>query len=88
MLHMTTISIRELHQKTGAWVRAVSEEGEILVTDRGEPVATLSRPPVRNGTNPWARRKLSPALRAIMAKAARGTPVDRIIAEDREREAR
>ena len=63
-------------------------EGGILVTDRGEPVATLSLPPVRGVNNPWAHHKLSPALRAIMAKAARGTPVDRIIAEDREREAR
>ena len=84
---MTTISIRDLHQRTGAWVRAVAEQGEIVVTDRGEPVATLSAPPVRDRTNPWARRKLPVALRAIMAKAAGGTPADRMVAQDREREA-
>ena len=83
---MTTISIRDLHQKTGAWVRAVAEQGEILVTDRGEPVATLSSPPSRAQINPWARRKLPAGLRAIMAKAAGGTSADRMIAEDRERD--
>jgi prevent-host-death family protein len=38
---MKTISIRELHAKTGAWVRAASKRGRLLVSDRGRPVAML-----------------------------------------------
>jgi antitoxin (DNA-binding transcriptional repressor) of toxin-antitoxin stability system len=39
---MKTISIRDLHEKTGQWVRLIRRHGEILVTDRGEAVARLS----------------------------------------------
>ena len=38
---MKTISIRELHLKTGRWVRHVASWGPIIVTDRGRPVAAL-----------------------------------------------
>jgi prevent-host-death family protein len=44
---MKTISIRELHEKTGAWVRAASQRGRLLVSDRGRPVAVLA---------PWDNR--------------------------------
>ena len=33
--HMKTISLRELHNHTGKWVRAVNDEEEIKITDRG-----------------------------------------------------
>jgi antitoxin (DNA-binding transcriptional repressor) of toxin-antitoxin stability system len=39
-VHMKTISIRELHLRTGRWVRAASQ-GPIMVTDRGRRVAAL-----------------------------------------------
>ena len=39
---MTSITIRELHMKTGQWVRAASRErGGVLVLDRGRPAARL-----------------------------------------------
>ena len=37
---MSRVSIRELHQDTGRWVRLAAHE-PIVVTDRGRPVATL-----------------------------------------------
>jgi antitoxin (DNA-binding transcriptional repressor) of toxin-antitoxin stability system len=40
MSHMKTISIRELHEQTGQWVRQ-SSEGEIYITDRGRLVAKI-----------------------------------------------
>lgn len=38
---MKTISIRELHQRTGAWVRKAVELGGITVTERGKPLMRL-----------------------------------------------
>jgi prevent-host-death family protein len=38
---MKTISIRELHLKTGQWVRHAASRSPIVVTDRGRRVATL-----------------------------------------------
>ncbi len=40
-VHMKTISIRELHLKTGRWVRQAATRGPIVVTDRGRRVAAL-----------------------------------------------
>jgi len=40
---MKTISIRELHLKTGRWVRLAASRGPIVVTDRGRPVAALQQ---------------------------------------------
>jgi len=40
MSHMKTITIRELHQKTGRWVRQASE-GDVYVTERGRLVAKI-----------------------------------------------
>lgn len=38
---MKTISIRELHARTGHWVRYAAGNGGVTVTDNGTPVATL-----------------------------------------------
>jgi len=39
---MTTITIRELHMKTGRWVRAAARgKCGLLVLDRGRPAARL-----------------------------------------------
>jgi antitoxin (DNA-binding transcriptional repressor) of toxin-antitoxin stability system len=40
---MKTISIRELHERTGAWVRKAVELGAITVTERGRTIATCRR---------------------------------------------
>jgi antitoxin (DNA-binding transcriptional repressor) of toxin-antitoxin stability system len=38
---MKTVSIRELHARTGKWVRQVTEQGQILVTDNGRAVVRM-----------------------------------------------
>jgi len=40
MSQMKTISIRELHQETGRWVRQAAA-GEVLVTERGKLIAKI-----------------------------------------------
>ena len=40
MRHMKTITIRELHENTGQWVRKASA-GEVYVTERGRLVAKI-----------------------------------------------
>jgi prevent-host-death family protein len=68
---MKTISIRELHDKTGKWVRRADEEQEIVVTDRGRPVAVLHPCIAPDGTKrTWKNRPLHPAY-ATSLKAGR-----------------
>ena len=38
---MLEITIRDLHMKTGEWVRKAARAGNIVVTDRSTPVAKL-----------------------------------------------
>jgi prevent-host-death family protein len=38
---MKTISIRELHARTGKWVRQAAAQGQIVVTDNGRAVARM-----------------------------------------------
>lgn len=40
-VHMKTITIRELHMRTGRWVRHAAVHGPVVVTDRGRRVAAL-----------------------------------------------
>ena len=56
--HMTSITIRELHMKTGQWVRVASrEQGGVLVLDRGRPAARLL-PVEEKAVVDFSRRKL------------------------------
>jgi prevent-host-death family protein len=86
---MKTISIRELHEKTGEYIRRAAEAGEIYVTDRGRTVAKIvpQREPAE--TPYFARRKLTPAYRKLMksGKLRGGTDSTRIVSEDRDRSA-
>ena len=84
---MKTISIRELHAKTGAWVRQTAHYGEIAVTDHGNIVARIL-PQVQEPAVPYfARRKFTPAFRKLMesGKLRGGTDSTVIISEDRDR---
>lgn len=38
---INSVSIRELHESTGDWVRRAARERSVVVTDRGRPVAVL-----------------------------------------------
>lgn len=86
---MKTITIRELHNRTGAFVRGASRHGEIRVTDNGRVVAKivpLTEPP---HVPYFARRKPSAAFRKLDAsrKTRRGVDVTRAISEDRDEQA-
>ena len=84
---MKSISIRELHAKTGKYVRQVAETGEIYVTDRGKTVAMIVPEQEEPEVPYFARRKLTPAFRKLMesGKLRGGTDSTQIISEDRDR---
>ncbi len=83
---MKTITIRELHSRTGELVRAASRHGEIRVTDNGRVVAKIL-PAAEPAQVPYfARRKVSAAFKRLdqSGKTGRGTDSTIAIAEERE----
>lgn len=86
---MTTITIKELHARTGEWVRKAADFDEITVTDRGTPVAKLTpltkTNQVRPKINPFLNRRLVPGYAEFMNAPFAGTDVTTIISEDRDR---
>lgn len=84
---MKTISIRELHEKTGEYVRKAADVGEIYITDRGKTVAKLVPQQEASQSPYFARRKLTPAFRKLMktGKLRGGTDSTRIVSDDRDR---
>ena len=83
---MKTVSIQELHTRTGELVRAASRHGEIQVTDRGRVVAKIV-PQAEPAEVPYfARRKPSAAFKRLdeSGKTGRGTDSTKAISEDRE----
>ena len=82
---MKTVSLRELHEKTGQVVRNVTEVGAIYITDRGKTVAKIVPEEPEPEVPYFARRKLTPAFRKIMEKLRGGTDSTQIISEDRDR---
>jgi antitoxin (DNA-binding transcriptional repressor) of toxin-antitoxin stability system len=82
---MKEISIRELHRRTGAWVRSARTYGSILVRDRNTPVAKLvpvtEEPPV-NLFEHWKPLK---RFSGPLDRPVGGRPVEDIISQDRDR---
>jgi antitoxin (DNA-binding transcriptional repressor) of toxin-antitoxin stability system len=82
---MKTISIRELHEEAGQWVRQAAQFGEILVTDSGKTVAKLVPLDESPETSSFKDWQPSPEYAAIMHRPVGGTDSTRIISEDRDR---
>ena len=82
---MKEISIRELHRRTGAWVRAARKHGSILVRDRRAPVATLTPVSEEPPINVFARWKPLKRFAKALDRPVVGTPVEAIISLDRDR---
>jgi len=82
---MKTISIRELHERTGAWVRKAVELGAITVTERGKPLVRLQSVLDVGPANPFQERRLRPGYARLRGKLGRGTDSTAILSEDRER---
>ena len=80
---MKRVSIRELHEKTGEWVRLAEVHEQIVITDRGRPVASLSpfRQPAKR--NRFRARKILPAYAKLRGKLSRGIDSGVLISEDR-----
>ena len=82
---MKTISIRELHERTCAWVRKAVELGAITVTDRGKPLVRLEALSSAKPVNPFRERRLRPGYARLRGTLGRGTDSTEIVSDDRER---
>lgn len=82
---MKEISIRELHRRTGAWVRSARKYGSILVRDRNTPVARLVPVGEEPAVNLFARWKPLERFSGPLDRPVRGRPVEDGISEDRDR---
>jgi prevent-host-death family protein len=64
---MRSITIKELHQTTGEWVRRAGDSrAPVMVTDHGKPVAVLANPSLLKPKR--RKRVLLPEFKALMAK--------------------
>ena len=82
---MKSISIRELHEKTGEWVRRSEKLGTITVTDRGKAVARIVPVEANVAVNPFAARKLRRGYTRMHGSLKGGTDSTQSISEDRDR---
>jgi antitoxin (DNA-binding transcriptional repressor) of toxin-antitoxin stability system len=80
-----TISIRELHERTGAWVRKAIELGAITVTDRGKALVRLEAIPTAPVANPFRARRVRPGYARLKGRLGRGTDSTTVISHDRRR---
>ena len=80
--HMVKITIRELHMKTGDWVRKATHAGNIVVTDRNRPIARLIPFTTEDEGMSFADR---PLVRGFAALRKLRHDSARYVSEDRER---
>ncbi|MBM4247264.1 MAG: type II toxin-antitoxin system prevent-host-death family antitoxin [Deltaproteobacteria bacterium] len=81
---MKTISIKELHERTGEWLRRVRVEGEVVVTERGTPVARMLPPAKAPAASPFARRKLLRGVARVIERPLGGPDSAEVIASMRD----
>ncbi len=85
---MKTVTIRELHSRTGQLVREASRHGEIRVSDSGRVIAKIVPETEPAGVPYFARRKyVSPAMKRLIetGRLGRGgTDSTQALSEDRE----
>ncbi|QYM78792.1 type II toxin-antitoxin system Phd/YefM family antitoxin [Horticoccus luteus] len=80
---MKTVSIRELHTRTGHYVRRAATE-PITVTDRGQAIARLVPATEPTGVT-FAQRRLRPGFKRFLAAGPiGGKDSTQIISEDRD----
>jgi prevent-host-death family protein len=79
---MKRVSIRELHLRTGAWVRQVATQGRVVITDRGRPVASLVPHREDDAGTSFSARRLLPEFAAL--GPVRGDS-SKSVSEDRDR---
>ena len=82
---MKTITIRELREATGRWVRRAAE-GEVHVTERGRLIAKIIPAKPVPAKVFFANPKFARAFLAQSKHLRSGTDSTRTISEDRERD--
>ena len=83
---MKTISLRDLHTQTGKWIRSVKYEQEIIITDRGVPIARIRPPSLEPKMKiDWQHRDLVPGYAAYLKSGKLTSKTDSSIgiSEDR-----
>lgn len=81
---MKTISIRELHEKTGDWVRHSVTHGPITVTDNGKAIAQIVPVEAHAATNSLVTRKLRKGYARRLGKLKGGTDSAQSVSENRD----
>ena len=81
-VHMETISIRDLHIKTGEWIRRAASGERIVVTDRGRPIASLASIKKGDFGTPYSERKMLRKFEALPEVSGDST---RSVSKDRDR---
>ena len=83
---MKTVTIRQLHAKTGELVRQASRYGQILVTDNGRTIAKILPETSGSEVPYFSQRKSSRTFSRLdeSGKTGRGTDVTQLISEGRE----
>jgi prevent-host-death family protein len=83
---MKTVTIRELHARTGKLVREAAHHGEIRVTDNGRAVVRIVPVTESSGLPYFAKRKLTAAFRKLdqSGRTGQGTDATEAISEERE----
>jgi prevent-host-death family protein len=88
-MEVIQIPLRELHARTGHFVRMAAGNLRVIITDNGKPIAQIQPIGVDADSAPprtkWKNRRLLPEYAAIMNAPVGGTNSSQIIAEDRER---
>jgi antitoxin (DNA-binding transcriptional repressor) of toxin-antitoxin stability system len=83
---MKTMTIEELDEKTGRWLREAARQEQVIVTDHGRPLATVWRYPGPNqaaASGGFRNRVLLPQYEAIMNQPVGGTDSAEMISQDR-----
>ncbi len=82
------IPIRELHARTGHFVRKAAENMRVVITDNGKPIAQIQPLTAADSLSQplkWKNRRLVPGYAELMNKRSGGTDSTQIISEDRDR---
>jgi antitoxin (DNA-binding transcriptional repressor) of toxin-antitoxin stability system len=79
---MKAITIRQLHDETGRWIRRALAQGELQVTERGKVVAKLVPASAPPSVPYFSARKLLPSFRA--ARLSGGMDATKGISSERD----
>lgn len=85
---MKTVTIRELHSRTGKLVREAARLGEIRVTDRSRTVAKIVPEREPSPVPYFARRKMSTVFKKLDESGKTGRRTDSTVAISEGREDR